>query len=288
MAFAISTPGDPSGQFYDIHMHKPGYEDWTTRHVTLDEAIAAGRISKEWAEQRAKQWSVDSAIYQNRVLGEFADMSDEGIIPLSWIRAACERWKNGKSKNFAGMLDGKLTLGVDTARAGDDKTVLALRSALVIESLQVFSKLSTMAVCGQIHRFGDGRYIHIETDGGIGAAVYDRLKEQGFPQLRPIIVGGKTTFMDKSRTLRFGNVRSAMWWNMRELLDPLSGEEVCLVPHQDLILDLCTPMYEIRSDGVVYVESKDSIGKRIGRSTDYGDAVCLAFWFQSSGGGMVL
>src|SRR5450755_1863553 len=27
LALAISTPGDPSGRFYDIHAHRPGYED---------------------------------------------------------------------------------------------------------------------------------------------------------------------------------------------------------------------------------------------------------------------
>lgn len=43
-ALAISTPGEPSGRFYDIHRRKPGLEGWWVRHVTLDEAIAAGRI----------------------------------------------------------------------------------------------------------------------------------------------------------------------------------------------------------------------------------------------------
>ena len=45
-ALAISTPGEPNGRFYDIHARKPGYEDWWVRHVTLAEAIAAGRDPK--------------------------------------------------------------------------------------------------------------------------------------------------------------------------------------------------------------------------------------------------
>jgi hypothetical protein len=40
-AFAMSTPGAPSGRFYDIHRRAPGYEDWWTRSVTLDEANGA-------------------------------------------------------------------------------------------------------------------------------------------------------------------------------------------------------------------------------------------------------
>ena len=288
LAFAISTPGDPSGQFYDIHMRKRGFEDWTVRHVTLEEAIRAGRISKDWADQRAIQWGVDSAIYQNRVLGEFADMSEEGMIPLSHIRIAVERWKHAEAIGFIGMLDGKKTMGVDTARAGDDKTVLAMRHALVITAIKSFSKLSVTSTAGRIQAFADNAYIHIETDGGLGAAVYDILKQDGVPNLRPITVGGKTNYRDHSKELSFANVRSAMWWNMREMLDPAYGLEVCLPPIQEMILDLCTPKYDITRGAIVQIEGKDSIAKRIGRSTDYGDAVCLAFWIQSSGGGVVV
>lgn len=49
-ALAISTPGESSGRFYDIHARKAGLEDWAVRHVTLQEAVAAGRISSEWAD----------------------------------------------------------------------------------------------------------------------------------------------------------------------------------------------------------------------------------------------
>jgi hypothetical protein len=288
LAFAISTPGDPSGQFYDIHMRKRGFEDWIVRHVTLEESIRAGRISKDWADQRAIQWGVDSAIYQNRVLGEFADMSEEGMIPLSHIRIAVERWKHAEAIGFSGMLDGKRTMGIDTARAGDDKTVLAMRHALVITAIKSFSKLSVTSTAGRIQAFADNAYIHIETDGGLGAAVYDILKSDGVPNLRPITVGGKTNYRDHSKELSFANVRSAMWWNMREMLDPAYGLEVCLPPIQEMILDLCTPKYDITRGAIVQIEGKDSLAKRIGRSTDYGDAVCLAFWIQSSGGGVVV
>lgn len=65
---ALSTPGEPIGEFYEIH----NYMEWQKRHVTLAEAIAAGRVKQEWAEARRKEWGEDSAIYQNRVLGEFA------------------------------------------------------------------------------------------------------------------------------------------------------------------------------------------------------------------------
>ena len=287
-AFAISTPGEPSGQFYDIHMHKGGYEDWLTRHVTVEEAIAAGRINAQWVRQRAKQWGVDSSIFQNRVLGEFADMTEEGVIPLSWIRIANKRWSNWYANGGdISIHQGKQTIGVDVARSGEAKTVLALRNALCISGIHVYSKLPVTSIAGHIQALSRGRYIHIETDGGLGASVYDILKEDNVPLLRPITVNGTTHMRDKSGELGFENVRAAMWWHMRELLDPANGEEVMLPPIDLLVSDLATPRWEMKRNAVVKLESKVNIELRIGRSTDYGDAVCLAFWMTSSGGGIV-
>lgn len=286
IAFAISTPGDPSGQFYDIHMHKPGYEDWKTRHVTVDEAIMAGRISRAWVDQRALQWGVDSSVFLNRVLGEFADNTEEGVIPLSWVRAAMERWKDWAARGYSGIT-GKRTLGVDTARGGEDKTVIAARIGRAIHQLHIYSKLRTTQTAGHVTRLARDHDVHIEIDGGLGASVYDIMREDGVKRLKPITVGGKTLWTDKSKELSFLNVRAAMWWNMRELLDPQYGYEVCLPFHEELALDLSTPKWEMGRNAVVKIESKASIAKRIGRSTDYGDAVCLAFWTPSRGGGVV-
>lgn len=296
IAFAISTPGEPSGQFYDIHMHKAGYEDWYTKHVTIDDAIHAGRISPDWVKQRGIQWGIDSSVYMNRVLGEFADVSDEGIIPLSWIRMAVTRWNNWANSGKQIPDFGLWTIGVDVARGGEDKTVLALRKAWVIQNFHVYSKLSTPQTAGYIERtaYTDSKHIHIEIDG-IGAGVYDILKMDGIRNVKPITVSGATGWRDRSKELRFANVRSAMWWNMRELLDPSNsnivieryGHEIALPPDDMLILDLCTPKWEMKREATVSLESRDSIVKRLGRSPDHGTAACLAFWNPNTGGGIV-
>jgi hypothetical protein len=285
MAFAISTPGDPSGQFYDIHMHKQGYEDWLTRHVTLDEGIRAGRVSPSWAEKRKRQWGQDSPVYQNRVLGEFADFSDDGIIPLLWVRASNERWHVLNLKQFAGV-NGIKTLGIDVAREGEDKTVVAVRNGPAVAKLHTYSKLPTTSTAGHIKSLARDHFINIEIDG-IGAGVYDILREQEVPKLRPITVSGTSYFRDRSKELSFGNVRAAMWWNMRELLDPAYRGDIALPPVEELILDLTTPRYLMKKDATVYLEDRRSIMARLGRSPDYGTAVCLAFWNTSTGGGVI-
>jgi hypothetical protein len=67
------------------------------------------------------------------------------------------------------------------------------------------------------------------------------------------------------------------------MLAPHSTEELALPPDDLLIGDLTSPHYRIMSGGKIQVESKDDIKKRIGRSTDTGDATCQAFWPNSSG-----
>ena len=91
-ALVQSTPGAPSGRFYEIHS-RTGFEDWHTVHVTLDQVIASGRgVSKKWAEDRRRQWGAKSSVYLNRVEGECAADDESSVIPLSWVEAAMDRW----------------------------------------------------------------------------------------------------------------------------------------------------------------------------------------------------
>ena len=285
-ALAISTPGDPSGRFYDIHTHKTGYEDWTTRHVTIDEAIAAGRISGKWVDQRRRQWGEDSSVYQNRVLGEFADNSETGVIPLSWVNKAIERWydwdRRGKPEST-----GIRTVGVDVARMGEDSTVVARRNVFILTDIHSFQKTPTTVTAGRVKNLGKDRVINIEGDA-LGSAVYDMLKEQGVPNVRLVIPGSKTYFKDVSGELGFLNIRAAMWWNLREMLDPEHGKGIALPDDHMLKADLTTPTFDYTSRGDIKLEEKREIKKRLGRSPDKGDAVCYAFWKSSSGGGIVV
>ena len=272
-ALAISTPGDSSGRFYDIHSRKPGYEDWWTRHVTVDEAIAAGRINAEWVEQRKLQWGVGSAVYQNRVLGEFATMSDDSVIPLAWIEAAIERWRecNGIGK-------GQIAYGVDPARMGEDKTAIAKLHGNVIEWIRYTIKEDTMQTVGRV-LMAVGEWLpdiraYIDVIG-VGAGVYDRLAEQG-KDVEAVNVGTSTIIKDASGTLEFVNLRSALWWTVRDWLDPAQDRQLALPPDDLLIGDLTAPKWIVTSTGKIKVESKEDMRKRIGRSTDGADAVMLA------------
>lgn len=282
-ALAISTPGEPNGRFYDIHSRKPGYEDWWVRHVTLEEAIAAGRISREWAEQRRLQWGENSAVYQNRVLGNFASSQEDSVIPLAWIEAAVERWHVWHETISDGPpVRAFSNLGVDVGYGGD-KSVLALRFGPVIDLLRYYDDRDTMAIAGKaagvLSKYAPDskkRERACVDVNGVGTGVVDRLREQGF-KVDAFVAQAKTNRLEASGELGFADRRAAAWWNLRELLDPSTGSEIALPPDDTLIGDLTAPKYRYMSGGKIRVESKEDVKKRLGRSTDAADAVIQAF-----------
>ena len=62
---------------------------------------------------------------------------------------------------------------------------------------------------------------------------------------------------------------------------------LALPPDDLLIGDLVAPRYSVTSTGKIQVESKDEIRKRLGRSTDSGDAVVQACFDTAHGIGAV-
>ncbi len=104
---------------------------------------------------------------------------------------------------------------------------------------------------------------------------------------------------DATGELGFTNLRSWAWWHLRELLDPENPEskDVRIPPDDTLTGDLTTPKWRVTSAMKIEVEPKNvpstaamrqnedgpgwwgnsSIAKRLGRSTDRGDAVIMAY-----------
>ena len=310
LQLAISTPGNVSGRFYEIHQRAPGHEDWKPRHVKVDEAIEAGRVSVRRVEQQARLWGEESAIYQNRVLGEFASQDEDSVIPLSWVEAANERWREKQSEVEEMSLvespfppsitRGKHSirglpieaLGVDIADGGPDRSKAALRSGSIITEMldiTVAGKNQTMKVVGKLVALArlfsrSSEAVSLVVDV-IGNSVVSRLLELAdegkLPddvKIVPFNASEGTPTTDESGELRFLNKRSAGWWGLRERLDPSSGDGIALPPDDKLTGDLTAPTWSLTSSGRIKIEAKESIKKRIGRSTDDADAVIHAFW----------
>jgi len=213
-------------------------------------------------------------------LGQFCTADQDGVIPLAWVEAAVERWYEWAERGERGDLT---TVGVDVARSGRDQTVFAPRFGDFIGELERHSYADTMQTVGRLVRVLEqhaGARASVDVIG-IGAGVVDRLREQGV-KVDAFNASESSGATDRSGELRFLNRRAAAWWRVRDLLDPSNNPTIGLPPDDRLIGDLIAPRWRINSTGKIQVEAKDEIRKRIGRSTDCGDAVVQALEFQAA------
>ncbi len=267
---AVSTPGEPQGRFYDIHRRAAGYDDWTVIHVSKEQCIAAGRFSAEWAQARAEQWGRTSSVYLNRVEGQFAASTTNGI-PLADIEAAIERW-HAMSRN--GMLGKPIAIGVDVG-TGHDPSVIAEISRDAVLSLETAAS-GTMELVAEISRYlRNHRDTVAVIDGnGIGVGVVERLAE--FPDLEGRVIvfrGNERNTIRMGNELSFANKRSGAWWYMRKRI---TSGTLAIPDHRRLVEDLTSIGWHETSNGRLLATPKEKIRMILGRSTDYGDALAMA------------
>jgi hypothetical protein len=221
--------------------------------------------------------------------GDFSAMQQDHafqVIPTDWVKAAQERWLRMEAQGYRpGPMD---ALGVDVARGGKDKTILSARHGNWFAPQIVYPGSSTpngpMVAGLAVGAAKDGAPIQVDVVG-VGSSVFDHLEGNGVHVIG--LSGSEASYArDRSGRLGFFNLRSEIWWKMREALDPVSGENIALPPDRELLSDLTCLRWRLTSRGV-QVESKDgdggveegtpwSVKKRIGRSPDKGDAIVYA------------
>lgn len=286
---AQSSGGDADGRFFDISTGK--VKRWWTRHVTKDEAVAAGRMNPEWAEQMLELWGEASAPYQNHVLGNFASTGGaNSVIRLSDVERAFDRWREWDAAGRPGEYP-QTALGVDVGSGNLDRdpAIIASRSGNVITGIEVFrftEKFPEMQLAGHVKaRLGRGGTAKI--DGiGQGSGVISRCRELDL-SVEAFIASGASEARDKSGLYGFVNKRAEAWWKFREALaDPDS--EIALPPDPILLGELVAPTWWTTSASRIQVESKDEIAARLrklesrkavneGGSTNRADGVIQAF-----------
>jgi hypothetical protein len=203
------------------------------------------------------------------------------VIPTAWVRKAQERWLNLQADidRNGGELPQQTALGVDVARGGKDFTVIVERRRNWFGEPQKLPGKDTPEsdpVVREIinRRKNTCQMINIDLIGP-GGAVYDTGRKMGLPGIQGINVATRSDATDKSGKLTFVNLRAELYWKLREALDPESGDDIMLPPHKEVLPDLCSAKWMMRTGGI-QVEAKEDIKKRIARSPDVGDAILLA------------
>jgi len=218
--------------------------------------------------------SLPEPLRSQMLYGDFtAGMEDDPwqVIPTKWVDQAMDRWvKLDKKPEMSAM-------GVDVARGGKDSTVIARRYGAYFDEPLVYPGNQTPdgpKVAGLvISALRDRAPIHIDVIG-VGSSPYDFLNVNR-QHVIGVNVAEKSLALDKSGRLAFFNLRSELWWRMREALDPANNEAVSLPPDNRLRSDLCAPVWSLQGSSIK-VEGREDIIKRIGRSPDFASAYVLA------------
>ena len=172
---------------------------------------------------------------------------------------------------------GKLVIGVDPARFGDDRTAIIRRQGRVAFNLETHIKKDTMEVVGIVNTIIEQEkpYKVFVDVGGLGAGVVDRLKELGHRDIIVAVNAGSTALDSR----KYYNKRAEMWGLYKQwLLD-----EPCQIPdNNELHADSCGIRYKVDSNSRLVMEQKAEMKKRGIRSSDTSDALCLTFAYPDS------
>ena len=219
-----------------------------------------------------------SAVRDGNFMAARQDAANQ-VIPAAWVIAAQERWTRTPPRGIP-----MCTLSVDCSGGGDDPMVLSARhDGWFAELIEVPGKSIPMASIGKFsagvvvaHR-RDGATVVVDMGGGYGSALYEHLKDN---DIQTVAYKGAETATKRTfdRKLGFVNKRSESYWKFREALDPNQpgGSPIALPPDPKLVADLTAPTFEMVAKGIK-VEPKERIVERLGRSTDRGDAVVMAW-----------
>lgn len=264
-----ANPTRLDGTFYDSHNKlKQFYKPLTWS--CLDSPI----VHKSYAPRMAKKFGTESNIYRVRVLGQFPNRAGDSFIPYDLVEAALIR-------EIPPQTEYPKIFGVDVARYGDDRTVIAVRQGDIFHPYHVLRNKSTMEVSGYVAMLANKekpKHIFIDIIG-LGSGVYDRLYELGFPVI-PVNVSESPALNPQN----YRRLRDELWGNMRDWLEMRRGR-LWDNDEGDLAGELTKPKYHMTSDGKIIIESKedmrkhekDDFEKRGNASPDIADAHILTF-----------
>lgn len=285
---AIGNPDYEGSPF--SRMCSPG-SGWNVIHIDglktpnfTDEPKPEGAplLDQTWIDDLVNDYGEQSPQYQAKVRGLFPSDRTDGAIPWSWLQE-CRR--PGLTPTVT-RLRIPVELGVDVG-GGADLTVIRERCGPVAGRRWTVNTEDSERIVDRILvavRESEATAVKVDF-GGIGFGVVGSLRrrlplEVGWPVHVEAVQFGATP-KDPTKYL---NVRAEMYWEAREALKArawwLGQEDPAGHPMVDdrTVADLTEVRWFENKRGLIQLEDKDQVRKRLGRSPDDGDALVLAFY----------
>lgn len=236
---------------------------WEIHEITGDPDAPnrAPRVSAEWARQQIEKYGRENNWVRVNVFGEFPSAQSDSLIARDVAMAAMSR--------PPAISHAPVILGVDVARYGDDRSVVAARRGAAIIDIHTYREMDLMSLASEVVRRRnqyDAAIIAVDQTG-LGAGVVDRLR-----QLRANVAGvdfGARAVSDPKKQ----NRRVEMWAAMAEWLR--NGGSLPAI--DGLADELTAPTYWFDAQGRMCLEAKADIKARGLPSPDIADAIALTF-----------
>lgn len=272
---AIGNPWEPNGPFYEACRSST----WNVIPISVFDTpnftgepvppkAANELVGPFWVEQRRQEGLEGTPWWTAKVLGQFPDTASNQVVPLSLVENA---------RLIEHRIDARDAAGLDVARFGTDDTCLVEGQGNGPERITIVHGHDTMEVAGLGARYlRDHRGTLAIDTVGVGSGVHDRIREQRLPGNVLDVQAGAGS--DNDAML---NLRSELWWSVREAL--YRGEiSLARLPepvYQRLRSELTGPTYRHTSNGKVQIEGKEEMKARGLTSPDVADAFCL--WYHA-------
>jgi hypothetical protein len=262
--FAFSQGRRNTGYFFECFNAKR--DIWDTDQI---DARTVEGTDPALYQEIIDEYGEDSDEARVEVYGEFPKSGDETFISRRVVEDAAKR-ENPVDKTAP------VVIGVDPARGGDWFVIYVRqgRRTVIIRKFKIDTddeEIGTMEGVGHVvDAIEEFKPVLVVIDAtGMGAVVYDRLKE-----LRYKMVKGVNFSWKAKDPKRWGNKRAEMWGEMRKWL--VTGS---IPDDKRLIDDLSGPKRKPDSSGVMLLESKKDMKARGLASPDLGDALAVTFAF---------
>jgi hypothetical protein len=284
----ISNPTKKSGYFFDSHNDDKAKKKFKPFHLsswTIAESLErsgrriGGLATRKWCEERLEAWGKDDPRYKVRVLGEFVELEEDKVMSFELISSAQARWEETP------VLDTDvLHVGVDPAWGGRDKTAVCLRRGRKVLAIFRWSEadfdrnaeLVLQHVFGELRPREEGCVVKVDC-GGEGWRLRDAMLaalHKWDPTGQRVRVHRIDFGWSTLRPESYLRLRDDLCFGARQWL----YDGGAIPTDEQLEEDLLAPKYRQDVRGRSSVESKDELRKRLGRSTDSGDAFVLAVW----------
>lgn len=261
----IGNPTQNSGPFYDAFkdptFNKIHISAYDTPNVQQKRQVVPGLVTWEWVEELRLKYGEDSDVFRVRALGNFPMHASDTLISIDAVESAFNA-----DRELINQDDD--TAGLDVARFGDDDSALVRRTGNKAKVEWEVNGNNTMELAGKCAKYlRDNPTVDLYIDViGIGAGVFDRLREQ--PDIAGRVFGVNSAGKPRDEA-EYINIRIESWANVRDWL-----RDAVLEKHEGFY-ELSQPKYKINSAGKLQLESKEDMKKRGVKSPNIGDALAL-------------